>query len=226
MALLALVSAVALLTGRAASQQIGTRNPEVHPVFVTYKCTKAGGCVAQNTSIVLDTDWRVVSAVNSPTAICKEPGLGGLDKALCPDAATCARNCALEGVNYTAMGVRSDGASSLTLNMYVDGRGVSPRVYLLDANGTNYEDLRLANAEIAFDVDVSKLPCGMNGALYLSEMEMTGGRSDLNPAGASRGTGYCDAQCPTEYTWVNGVVIWLSLFPLPDWPVVIALQTR
>jgi len=62
------------------------------------------------------------------------------------------------------------------------------------------------NAEFSFDTDASKLPCGMCGALYLSEMEMSGGRSDLNPAGASMGTGYCDAQCSTEFTWVNGIV--------------------
>jgi len=211
MVLISLAWAVTLFTGLAASQQIGNRTPENHPRFATYKCTKTGGCVVQNTSIVLDPEWRVVSAVNSPTAVCKQPGYSKLDKGLCPDSLTCARNCALEGVNYTVMGVRSDGGNSLTLNMYVNGLGVSPRVYLLDASGNNYEDLKLANAEIAFDVDVSKLPCGMNGALYLSEMDMTGGRSDLNPAGASRGTGYCDAQCPTGYTWINGVVTFLSL---------------
>ena len=30
-------------------------------------------------------------------------------------------------------------------------------------------------------------PCGMNGALYLSAMDITGGRSQLNPAGATYG---------------------------------------
>ncbi|KAI0024553.1 concanavalin A-like lectin/glucanase [Xylariomycetidae sp. FL0641] len=36
----------------------------------------------------------------------------------------------------------------------------------------------------------------MNGALYLTEMDATGARGDLNAAGAGYGTGYCDAQCP------------------------------
>lgn len=37
----------------------------------------------------------------------------------------------------------------------------------------------------------------MNGALYLTEMEASGGRdSKLNPAGETYDTGYCDAQCP------------------------------
>jgi cellulase len=34
----------------------------------------------------------------------------------------------------------------------------------------------------------------MNGALYLSEMDMSGGRNEYNP-GAAYGGGYCDAQC-------------------------------
>ncbi|KAK3389438.1 putative endo-beta-1,4-glucanase celB [Podospora didyma] len=196
--------AVSSLLALAVSQQVGHNTPEIHPKLVTYKCTKAGGCTAQNTSVVIDTEWRLVSSVGG-TGACKEPGLSGLNKTLCPDAVTCARNCALEGVNYTAMGVQTDGADSLLLNMYVDGLGVSPRVYLLDTTGKNYEDVKLANAEISFDVDLSKLPCGMNGALYLSEMDMTGGRSDLNPAGASMGTGYCDAQCYSYSGWINGV---------------------
>jgi hypothetical protein len=63
----------------------------------------------------------------------------------------------------------------------------------------------LTGQEFSFDVDVSKLPCGMNGALYLSEMKEDGGKSELNPGGAAYGTGYCDAQCFVT-PWVEGVV--------------------
>jgi len=195
------------LAGLGASQQIGTNIPEIHPKLTTYKCTKAAGCKAQNTAIVLDQDWRRVSVVGDPRRTCKELGLEPLNRTLCPDAITCGRNCALEGVNYTQFGVHTKD-DAITLNMYTPYLPIAtqPRVYLLDATETTYENVRMLDAEISFDVDVSKLPCGMNGALYLSEMEMTGGRSALNPAGASRGTGYCDAQCPKAYTWVNGVV--------------------
>ncbi|KAF8847252.1 concanavalin A-like lectin/glucanase [Acephala macrosclerotiorum] len=58
--------------------------------------------------------------------------------------------------------------------------------------------------ELTFDVDVSKVPCGINGALYLSEMDATGKASGLNQAGAKYGTRYCDAQCPKN-TFVNGL---------------------
>lgn len=110
-------------------------------------------------------------------------------------------------MNYTAQGVFTDG-DSITLRQYL-GSGnsiedVSPRVYLLDESGQNYSMVQLLNQEIAYTVDVSKLPCGENGALYLSAMSSTGGRSSLNPAGAAYGTGYCDAQCGTS-TFINGV---------------------
>lgn len=81
---------------------------------------------------------------------------------------------------------------------------MSPRVYLLDPSGRNYQDFKLLNQELTFEADVSQLPCGMNGALYLTAMSPTGGRSAGNPAGAAYGTGYCDAQCPKS-AYINGI---------------------
>lgn len=70
---------------------------------------------------------------------------------------------------------------------------IGSRVYLV--NGENYEMFKLLNREFSFDVDVSNLPCGLNGALYFVEMEQDGGkkRFPTNKAGARYGTGYCDA---------------------------------
>merc|ERR1712048_1127318 len=58
-----------------------------------------------------------------------------------------------------------------------------------------------------FDVDVSNLPCGLNGALYFVSMDADGGKARYkeNEAGAKYGTGYCDAQCPHDLKWINGV---------------------
>ncbi len=194
---------LATLAGLAASQQVGNNTAEVHPHLTTWKCTTAGGCTAQNTSVVLDSAYRWLHTVGGYDS-CTTPD--GLNKTLCPDAATCARNCALEGANYTGAGIftstLNSSHSALTLDMYVEGRGSSPRVYLLGEDG-NYEDMRLVGQELTFDVDMSKLPCGMNGALYLSEMSLSGGKSGLNRAGASMGTGYCDAQCPVA-NFING----------------------
>jgi cellulase len=129
---------------------------------------------------------------------------------VCPDEATCAKNCIVEGINdYASYGITTSG-SNLNLHQLVNGNAVSPRCYVLRENRAEYEMLKLTGNDLSFDVDSSKLPCGMNGALYLSEMSETGGRSKLNPGGATYGTGYCDAQC-FIYPFVNGVVSDLNL---------------
>ncbi|KAK3361253.1 endoglucanase EG-1 precursor [Lasiosphaeria ovina] len=195
---LSLVSAV--LVTSALAQQMGTSTPEVHPLLPSWECTIKGGCVEKNTSVVLDSDYRWTHAPDYSN--CKADGL---NTTLCPDAKTCSANCALEGTNYSDAGISTNG-SELTLTLFVNrttGMSLaSPRVYLL-ANDTTYDMFSLLDKEFTFDVDVSKLPCGTNGALYFSEMEADGGRSALNPAGAKYGTGYCDAQCPTP-AFING----------------------
>ena len=201
--------ATSLLLGLVAAQQIGTTVPEVHPKLTTWKCTKAGGCVAQNTSLVIDSVYRKLNKIGTTQSCLIN---GNLDPALCPDETTCSKNCALEGVDYAAQGIVTK-EDAVTMKMYVDGNGVSPRAYLLNSDGKNYENVKLLGQELSFDVDVSNLPCGMNGALYLGEMKMDGGRSDLNPAGATMGTGYCDAQCP-KLAFIDGHVSNLVSFNL------------
>ncbi|KAG6838176.1 hypothetical protein C0991_001343, partial [Blastosporella zonata] len=70
-----------------------------------------------------------------------------------------------------------------------------------------YEMIKLVNQEYTFDVDVSNLPCGLNGALYFSEMDADGGVSKYptNKAGAKYGTGYSDSQCPRDWKFIEGV---------------------
>lgn len=75
---------------------------------------------------------------------------------------------------------------------------VSPRVYLLDNESQDYVMFKLLGQELTFDVDLSTLPCGENGALYLSEMDASGGRNEYQTGGATYGGGYCDAQCPVQ----------------------------
>ncbi len=200
-----LAAVLPLLLATATAQSIGNSTPEVHPKLPTQFCTKAGGCVTRQTSLVTDALARNVHAVGNLAASCINPSLNAT---LCPDAATCAKNCQLEGVDYTSMGVLTEG-NAVTLRQYVfDGntyKSVSPRLYLVAEDDKNYQPLNLVNQELAFEVDVSKLVCGMNGALYLSEMDMSGSRGQFNPAGAQYGTGYCDAQCP-KMTFINGLV--------------------
>jgi cellulase len=185
------------------AQQIGTKVPEVHPKLPTQFCTTSGGCVVKQTTLVTDALSHPLHAVDNPSVSCATTPI---NSTLCPDAATCAKNCVLEGIDYGSIGVLTSG-SALTMRQYLfDGsayKSVSPRLYLMADDDKNYEPLKLNNQELTFDVDVSRLGCGMNGALYLSEMDMSGSRSDLNPAGAQYGTGYCDAQCFST-PFVNG----------------------
>jgi cellulase len=185
-----------------SAQQIG-RTPERHPKLPTQICSKKHGCVTQDTYVVLDALSHPIEDI-STGASCQN-ATGRPDPSICSTEALCAHNCAVEGINYAQHGVQAHG-NALTLHQYLDINGtetsVSPRLYLLGPQGKDYELPALLNQEFTFTVDVSNLPCGMNGALYLSAMDRTGGRS--NPAGAAYGTGYCDAQCP-DNGWTNGL---------------------
>ena len=187
----------------AYGQQAGTQTAENHPVLTSQKCTTAGGCVTQQTSIVLDANWRWLHDVDGYTN-CYTGNTW--DATLCPDDATCATNCALDGADYEGTyGITSSG-DSLTLQ-FVTGSNVGSRVYLLDSE-TEYHMFQLLNQEFTFDVDMSQLPCGLNGAVYLSQMDADGGTSKYptNTAGAKYGTGYCDSQCPRDIKFINGQV--------------------
>lgn len=190
----------------ASAQSAGT--PDAQPQLVTYKCTTSGGCQAQNTSVVIDFNSHWIHQTNNGSASCLSDG--SLDSSLCPDTETCTKNCVVDGTtNYTASGVSTSG-SSITLHQFTAGSGgdleaTSSRLYLLDSTSQKYVQFQMLNQEFSFDVDVSTLVCGMNGALYFSEMESSGGQSSESPAGAAFGAGYCDAQCPKS-DWLNGTV--------------------
>lgn len=192
----------AALMGLAAAQSLGV-GKEVHPGLTTYKCTTAGGCKPLKSGIVLDAASHKIHQRNNTALGCGDWG-SGADPIACPDKESCARNCVLEPIqDYSTGGVFTTG-DSMRLDLYNPaGEFVTPRVYLLAEDMENYEMLELTGNELSFDVDTSRLPCGMNGALYLSEMRADGGKSKLNPGGAAYGTGYCDAQCYVT-PWING----------------------
>lgn len=198
------LASLLLLLGLAAAQTPGD-SPEVHPKLQTWKCTKADGCTSQTSALVLDALSHPVYQRDNSSENCGEWG-GGADPDVCPDEETCAQNCVMDGIaDYSQYGITTDGAS-LTMNMFAeDDSALSPRAYLLTEDEEEYEVIKLTGNEFTFDVDMSKLPCGMNGALYMSEMAGDGGESELNPGGAFYGTGYCDAQCYAT-PFINGVV--------------------
>ena len=65
----------------------------------------------------------------------------------------------------------------IQIPIWQHSRNVGGRLYLLDSSGQKYKKLQLLNKEFTFDVKVSDLDCGLNGALYLVEMAADGGLS-------------------------------------------------
>ncbi|TFK32601.1 cellobiohydrolase I [Crucibulum laeve] len=201
-------SALISLTFLAAvvcGQQVGTNTAETHPKMSWQKCTKSGGCTTQSAgAVVLDANWRWVHTTTGYTN-CYTGNTW--DATLCPDGATCAKNCALDGADYSGTyGITTSG-NALTLKFVTTSanKNIGSRVYLM-ASDTQYQMFKLLNQEFTFDVDVSNLPCGLNGALYFSEMDADGGLSKYttNKAGAKYGTGYCDSQCPRDIKFIAG----------------------
>ena len=202
--MLSKVFAFASLLVAARAQQVGTLTTETHPRLSVSKCTSSGCTVSQQT-VVLDANWRWLHSTSGATN-CYTGNTW--DKTLCPDNVSCAANCALDGADYSGTyGITTSG-NSLRLNFVTKGSGtnVGSRTYLMAAGDQKYESFNLLAAEFTFTVDVSKLPCGLNGALYFSQMEADGGlaANPGNKAGAKYGTGYCDAQCPRDLKFING----------------------
>ncbi|KAG9074008.1 Exoglucanase 1, partial [Ceratobasidium sp. 370] len=185
------------------AQQAGTVTAEVHPSLPWQKCTKSGGCVNQPGKVVLDANWRWVHTTSGYTNCYTGQKW---DATICPDSVTCAKNCAVDGADYGSTYGISTSGNALTLKFVTGGKNVGSRVYMMASDDTKYEMFKLKNQEFTFDVDVSNLPCGLNGALYFSEMAADGGLSKYpnNKAGAKYGTGYCDAQCPKDIKFING----------------------
>jgi cellulose 1,4-beta-cellobiosidase len=132
------------------------------------------------------------------------------DATLCPDNESCAANCALDGADYSSTYGVTASSGALTLKFVTQGsysKNIGSRLYLM-ASESKYQMFKLLNKEFTFDVDTSRLPCGLNGALYLVEMDEDGGLSEFsgNKAGAKYGTGYCDTQCPHDIKFIDGEV--------------------
>ncbi|KAG2421381.1 endoglucanase EG-1 precursor [Aspergillus terreus] len=197
-----IIAAGLVLHPLVRAQQPSSSSPG-NPSLATWKCTTGGGCVQQDTSVVLDWGFHWIHTSSSQSCTTSS----GVNSALCPDEATCAKNCVIDPANYATAGVATSG-DTLTMHQYYQNNGVitnaSPRLYLLGSDG-NYVMLKLLGQELSFNVDLSTLPCGENGALYLSEMSATGGRNEYNTGGAQYGSGYCDAQSPVM-AWRNGTL--------------------
>merc|ERR1712187_896990 len=168
----------------------------------------SSGCKTKHTSVVIDSNWRWTH-VKGETTNCYTGNVWDPD--LCPDAATCSKNCEIEGAdkeynNTYGVSSSADG-NSLSLKFVTEGpytTNIGSRLYMLNAgHDDQYKMFKLKNREFTFTVDDNQIGCGLNGALYFVAMEQDGGAKRHGNAGAKYGTGYCDAQCPHDLKWIN-----------------------
>lgn len=157
--------------------------------------------------ITIDANWRWVHAKENMENCFSN----GWNPKYCANERSCAQNCMLEGVDRTdylqTYGVSTQG-SELTLRYvtkHTYGENIGSRVYLLDESGKQYKGFDFTDMQFQFTADMSQVPCGLNGAIYSVEMPIDGGMNTWNKAGASYGTGYGDAQCAKDITWIGGL---------------------
>ena len=82
----------------AYGQQVGTLTAENHPRLSMQQCTSKNNCQTQQHSIVLDSNWRWLHSTSGSNN-CYTGNTW--DASLCPDADTCAKNCAVDGADYS-----------------------------------------------------------------------------------------------------------------------------
>ncbi|KAF2792267.1 glycoside hydrolase family 7 protein, partial [Melanomma pulvis-pyrius CBS 109.77] len=196
---------LSILAVGASAQQVGTLTTENHPPMPIQSCSASGSCTTLSTSVTLDANWRWLHTTTGSTNCYTG---NAWNTTICPDGKTCSSSCALDGADYSGTYGVTANAGALTLKFVTQGsysKNIGSRMYLM-ASDSKYQMFKLLNKEFTFDVDVSNLPCGLNGALYLIEMDEDGGmgRFTTNKAGAKYGTGYCDTQCPHDIKFING----------------------
>ncbi|OAK99998.1 exoglucanase-like protein 1 precursor [Phaeosphaeriaceae sp. SRC1lsM3a] len=197
----AAAATLAYCASTASAWVIGTQQTETHPKMTWQRCTGKGGssCSTVNGEIVIDANWRWLHDKNGYTN-CFDGN--EWNTTACPDNGACTKNCAIEGSDYRGTyGITTSG-SQLNLKFITKGQystNIGSRTYLMK-DSSNYEMFNLVGNEFTFDVDLSQLPCGLNGALYFVSMPQKG----HGTPGAKYGTGYCDAQCARDLKYING----------------------
>jgi len=192
---------------RTAGQQVGTVMDEEHLPLAIGVCSRSGGCSHHLHNVTLDANWRLLHDDNQRRRCFSN---GNWDKSLCSDPETCAWSCAVEGVNrdgYESLyGVTlepHDGIRMRHMARRTHTAHGSMRLYIME-DESSYKVFKLKNREFAFEVDTSRLPCGLRGSVYFVSMNPDGHMVGGNTAGARFGTGYCDAHCPRDLQFVAG----------------------
>ncbi|KAH6841048.1 glycoside hydrolase [Chaetomium sp. MPI-CAGE-AT-0009] len=194
-----------LSLGLTAAQQVGHEQNETHPRLQWSSCAADGGCEKVDGEVTIDADFRWLHKVDTYTN-CYDGNMW--NHRVCDSVENCTTTCALEGADYSRVyGVKTaNNTLSQRLRTNFDfAYNVGSRLYLMESQH-RYQTFTLRDNELAFDVDLSTVECGINSALYFVPMDPDGGmaRYATNAAGAEYGTGYCDASCPRSLRFVGG----------------------
>ncbi|KAL0941682.1 glycoside hydrolase family 7 protein [Colletotrichum truncatum] len=201
------VSAIAALVAAVRAQQACTLNAENKPALTWSNCEAGGTCTKVNGAVTVDANWRWTHQVSSSTNCYSG---NKWDTSICSGTGEdCASKCCLDGADYSGTYGATTSGDALNLKFVTQGpysKNIGSRMFLMDASGEKYEMFKLLGKEFTFDVDVSNMGCGLNGALYFVSMDADGGASKYpgNKAGAKYGTGYCDSQCPRDLKFIDG----------------------
>ncbi|KAM7189967.1 Exoglucanase 1 [Rhypophila sp. PSN 637] len=204
----------------AAAQQVGNYQNETHPKLQWSKCAADGGCQQISGELVMDANLRWLHKVDDWHSCFAD---GQWDYTVCNSVENCTANCAIEGAEYSYVyGVKSgnDSVSQQFVNKFDFSQNIGSRLFV-SASKDKYQMFTLLNNELAFDVDLSTVECGINGALHFVAMDEDGGmsRHPGNKAGAEYGTGYCDSSCPRSLKFVAGKANTDMWFPSETDPV-------
>ncbi|KAI0538305.1 cellulose 1,4-beta-cellobiosidase [Xylaria digitata] len=198
------LAAIAALVATAKAQCAASLTAENHPALTWQQCSSGGSCSTVNGKVTVDANWRWVHNAQGTNCYTGNEW----DTGLCADATSCASTCCLDGADYSGTYGATTSGNALNLKFVTQGpysKNIGSRLYLMKDDET-YQGFKLLGNEFTFDVDVSNLPCGLNGALYFVSMDLDGGKAKHagNTAGAKYGTGYCDSQCPRDLKFIDG----------------------
>lgn len=189
----------------AASCAFGFNKGSIKSNFLPSISISVNG-VVRNLKATLDANWRWIHTQQGQD--CYQGT--SWNTQYCPNSQSCIQNCFVAGVEQSeyenTYGVRSiengKGVSIQFVTKHQYGTTVGSRLYLLDEQGQNYFPINPLGKEVSFMLDNSQIPCGVNHAVYFTQIPLDGSSS----AGAAYGTGYGDAQCPRDIKLINGVV--------------------
>ncbi|KAK2602955.1 hypothetical protein N8I77_009449 [Diaporthe amygdali] len=198
------LATISAFVAAASAQGACSLTTETHPSLTWAKCAAGGTCTNVAGSVTIDANWRWVHTTSGYTNCYTG---NEWNSTICSTNAACAANCCVDGSDYSGTyGITTSG-NALNLKFVTTGANtnIGSRTYLMESD-TKYQMFTLLGNEFTFDVDVSNLPCGLNGALYFVSMDQDGGAAKYptNKAGAKYGTGYCDSQCPRDLKFING----------------------